>query len=101
STTPIFIGSMPHVVAEGGWNTSFTFVNKSAAAAQTRLNLYDPNDNPLVLPLTLPEQSAIPTTTAVVSQTLAANASLIVQASGPAPQYLEGSAQLSATGSVD
>jgi len=101
STTPIFIGSMPHLVAEGGWLTTFTFVNKSAAAAQTRLNLYDPSGNPLALPLTLPQQSAVPNTASVVNQTLAANASLIVQASGPAPQYLEGSAQLSATGAVD
>ena len=101
STTPNFVGSMPHVVSDGGWSTTFTFVNKSASAAQTRLNLYNPSGNPLPLSLTLPQQSPNPTTLNAANQNLAGNASWIVQASGTGPQFVEGSAQLASTGAVD
>jgi virginiamycin B lyase len=101
SIIPNFIGSMPHVVSDGGWSTTFTFVNKGPSAAQARLNLYDSNGTPLSLALTLPQQSATPSNSNAASSTLAADASWIVQASGSGPQYSEGSAQLSATGAVD
>ncbi len=101
STTPNFVGSMPHLVSDGGWSTTFTFVNKSTSAAQTRLNLYDPNGSPLSLSLTLPQQSPNPSTQNAASQNLAGNASWIVQASGSGPQFFEGSAQLASTGAVD
>jgi photosystem II stability/assembly factor-like uncharacterized protein len=99
-----FVGSMPHLAAEGGWNTTFTLVNKSSASVQTRPNLFGYDGSPLALPLTFPQ---LPPTAgsllgASVDRTLAANASLIVQASGPASvPYLEGSAQLAATGAID
>ncbi len=99
--TPTFIGSMPHLAALGGWNTSFTFVNKGTTAASLSNNLYAPNGSQLPLPIVFP-QTGTSTTTASVTQTVAANASFVMQATGTASvPYLEGSAQLAATGNVD
>ena len=98
---PTFIGSMPHLAALGGWNTSFTFVNKGASAASMVNNLYSPNGSPLPLPIVF-QQTGTNTTAPSVTQTLAPNASFVMQATGTATvPYLEGSAQLAATGNVD
>ncbi len=103
------IGSMPHLAAEENWLTTFTLVNKGAAAATARLSLFgDPADasgnGPLTLPLTFPQQASAtgPILAASFDQTLAANASLIVTTAGPrTPPVQVGSAQLAATGPVD
>jgi hypothetical protein len=99
-----FIGSMPHLAAEDGWNTTFTLVNKSAASVDTRSSLFTDLGGPLTLPLTFPQQpsTAGPVLGASLDQTLAANASFIVEASGPDSAPLaEGSAQIAATGTMD
>jgi len=103
-TAQSFVGSMPHVLAEGGWNTTFTLVNKSSGSVVARPSLFDDNGNSLALPLTFPQQasSSSPLVGASVDQTLASNASFLVQASGPAAgPYVEGSAQIFGTGAVD
>ncbi len=104
-----FVGSMAHLAAEENWTTTFTLVNKSASAATARLSFagdaLDPTGNgALALPLVFPQQSgaAGPLLAASFDQALAANASLIVATGGPqTPPVLVGSAQLSATGTVD
>jgi hypothetical protein len=95
-----FVGSMPHLAAEGGWLTTFTFVNKSTAASTTRTNLFSPGGGALQLPVTLLQQpsTAGPLLASSLDQTIAPNAQFIMQASGSAQVYLEGSAQLNATG---
>jgi hypothetical protein len=99
--TQTLIGSMPHVAAEGGWTTTFTFVNKGTSAATAQNNLFAPNGGPLSVLINLP-QSGGSTTASTITQAMASNASFIMQATGPAGvPYLEGSAQLSATGNVD
>jgi hypothetical protein len=96
-------GFMPHLAAEGGWLTTFTLVNKGSFAADTQLSLTDDNGNPLAVPLAFPQQPSVsPVTEASLDQTIAPNASLIVQASGPANiPYVEGSAQMTSAGAVD
>ncbi len=99
-----FIGSMPHLAAEGGWLTTFTFVNKSSSTATTRTNLFAPTGSALQLPIALPQQSAIngDVLASSLDQTIAPNAQFVMQATGPANvAYLEGSAQLAATSNVD
>jgi hypothetical protein len=99
-----FIGSMPHLAAEGGWLTTFTFVNKSSSAATTRTNLFAPTGAALQLLIALPQQSAIngDVLASSLDQVIAPNAQFVMQATGPANvSYLEGSAQLNATGNVD
>ena len=39
-----FIGSMPHLAAEGGWLTTFTFVNKGGTAAIARASFFRHRD---------------------------------------------------------
>jgi len=105
SVTLGLIGSMPHLAAEGGWNTTFTIVNKGATSAQTQLNLFDDNGNPLPLPLTFPQivpPPPVPASQTSATTTLVSNASWIVEASGPpSVPYYEGSAQLNALGNLD
>jgi hypothetical protein len=98
-----FIGSMPHLAAEGGWLTTFTFVNKSSTVQTARTNLFTPAGAALPLPIALPQQTAIngDLLASSLDQTIAANAQFVMQATGPANvPYLEGSAQLNATGTV-
>jgi hypothetical protein len=104
-----FIGSMPHIAAEENWVTTFTVVNKGAVSAAARLSFFgDPNDvsgsGPLTLPLTFPQQAEAsgPLLAASLDNTIAANASLTMVTAGPqVPPVEMGSAQLSASGSVD
>jgi hypothetical protein len=107
-TATTLVGSMGHLAAEENWTTTFTLVNKGEAAAQATLNFFgdasDPTGNgPLALPLTFPQLGATNLYPASsYSQTIAANASLIVATTGPqTPPVLVGSAQLLAAGAVD
>jgi len=98
------IGSIPHLAAEPGWLTTFTFVNKSATSAISRTSLLAANGSAFTLPVSLPQQPSIsgPILTSSLDQTIAPSATFVVQVSGsPSAQYLEGSAQLAATGAVD
>jgi hypothetical protein len=104
-----FIGSMPHIAAEENWTTTFTLVNKGAAAAQSQLSLFgdalDPTGNgPLTLPLDFPQQPppSGPLLASSFTGTVAANASLVIDTGGPqTPPVLVGSAHLAATGALD
>ncbi|HEV2202666.1 MAG TPA: hypothetical protein VGR73_22845 [Bryobacteraceae bacterium] len=102
-----FIGSMPHVPAETGWNTTFTFVNKGMAAATVDTNLFARDGTPLVLPLTLPQQQGDVLLTSTLGGIIAPNATFVIEASsvieaaGLVNTTAEGSAQLSADGTVD
>ena len=99
-----FIGSMPHLAAEGGWDTTFTFVNKSTVSATARTSLFASTGTGLSLPIDLPQEpvSASPVLASSLDQSIAPNASFVMEATGPATvQYLEGSAQLAANGAID
>jgi hypothetical protein len=106
---PPFVGSMGHIAAEGDWTTTFTLVNKGAAASQAQLNFFgdaaDPGGNgPLALPLVFSQPGVDPLIASSFGQTIAANASLIITTGGPqslAGQTLTGSAQLGASGAID
>lgn len=97
------VGSMAHLVSNQDWTTTFTLVNTSAGDAQTELNLWGDNGNPLPLPLALTQQGATESlvTTPSFDWTLASNASLIVQTDSSTSAPLQtGSAQLGATSGV-
>lgn len=93
-------GSLAHVATAGGWQTAFTLVNTGATSAQATLRFFDDNGSPVPLPLLFP-QTGTTQTTATVTQTLTAGASLIIQTQGPsAATAVTGSAQLTASGQV-
>ena len=105
-TKTTFVGSMGHLAAEENWTTTFTLVNKGGAAAQATLNFFgdatDPSGNgPLALPLVFPQQGGNIFLSTIASQSVPANASLIVANAGPqTPPVLVGSAQLAAAGAI-
>ncbi len=102
-----FAGSIPHLAAEDGWNTTFTLVNKGVGPVVARTSLFAPDGTPLVVPVNLPQQpvtTELPVTSSL-DQSIAPNALFVVEAEGPANvPTVEGSAQLNttaATGAVD
>jgi hypothetical protein len=105
---PPFVGSLGHLAAEENWTTTFTLVNKGGTTSPVLLSFFgdasDPSGiGPLTLPLVFPQQApASPMLASSYSQTIAANASLIVATGGPqTPPVLVGSAQLAANGAID
>src|SRR5262249_55811367 len=96
-------GLVPHLAAEGGWNTTFTLVNKGSFDAATQLSLLDSNGNNLTVPFLFPQQGSGTTATeSSAFQTIGANASWIAEAAGPATvPFVEGSALMSSSGAVD
>jgi len=93
-------GSITHVAYNGGWTSAFYLVNTGNAAAQFTLSFFDENGITLPVPLFLP-QSGANTTTAALTQTLAAGAMLVVNTQAPDAQALViGSAQLTTTGNI-
>ena len=94
-------GSMAHVAEGGGWQTTFTLINAGTASSQVELSFYDNNGNALSLPLTY-VQSGTKTTTATVTRTIAAGATLVILTQGSSTGPLvEGSAQLTTNGSAN
>lgn len=93
-------GSMAHVASAGGWQTTFTFVNAGATAADITVTFTGDSGAALSLPLSFP-QTGTNTTASTVTRTLAPNASLVIATQGSNSQALvTGSALLATTGSV-
>ena len=93
-------GSITHVAYNGGWTSVFYLVNTGNAAAQFTLSFFDENGSTLPVPLFLP-QSGANTTTAALTQTLAAGAMLAAETQAQDSQALKiGSAQLATTGNI-
>ena len=93
-----FMGSMPDVVTEENWTSTFTLFNKGGAAAQTNLSITGDNGVALPIPLSLSTGASV---TASLNSTVPANGSLVAVSSGPAPSVVQGGAQLTASGPVD
>lgn len=99
-----FIGSMPHFAAGNEWKTEFTVVNKGAATATARLTFFGDPGGPVTVPIIFPQEPPAPGPELAVSfdRSLAANATLIVDtAVTPTPPAQVGSANLTATGTMD
>jgi len=94
-----FVGSMPHLAAEGGWNTTFTLVNKGATDAIARTSLFASDGTPLALPVDFPAGTFL---TSSFDQSIRPSGLFVLDAAGPANiPFVEGSAQLAASGAVD
>src|SRR5437868_6069731 len=91
-----FVGSMAHLAAQENWTSTFTMVNKSAAAVETRLSFFGDPSGLLTLPLAFPQLPAsLPLLGASLDRALAANASLVIDTAGPQISPVQvGSAQL-------
>jgi hypothetical protein len=95
-------GSIAHLASGGdGWQTTFVLVNTGTSAAPFTLSFFkDLSGAPLSLPLTFPQPSGgAPTVAKLVTQTLAAGATLVIVSNGAA-NLLTGSAQLTTAGNI-
>ncbi len=93
-------GSIAHIAAANGWQTTFVLVNTGTGTSHLHLALFDDGGSPLPLSLSFP-QTGTNSTASSVDQNLAAGATLLVQASGPlANPVVTGSAQLSTSGNI-
>ncbi|HEV2200186.1 MAG TPA: hypothetical protein VGR73_10210 [Bryobacteraceae bacterium] len=94
------VGSMPHIAAGNGWQTTFVLVNTGSIAADASLKFFDDNGNPLSLPLTFPQTGTAATESSAV-ESIASGASVWVETSGAlGTALLTGSAQLTTTGVI-
>ena len=102
-TTFTGAGTIAEVESAGGWQTTITLVNSSAAPALARLSFFDNSGNPLTLPLTFPQltSSSGPTLAASIDRTVNPLSVLVIQSTGSAGQTTQtGSAQLLTAGAL-
>jgi hypothetical protein len=99
-------GSMAQLASAGSWTTTITLVNTGTMPAQARLNFFDNNGNPLLLPLSFPASSGGPSPFVVLlastlDRMLDPGAELVIQSTGPNNQpTLVGWAQLLTNGTI-
>ena len=95
-------GSLAHLTSGGGWETSIAVVNLGPASTSMSLNFFGDSGSPLTLPLTFPQGALGPSSVPSVSQTLEANAMLLLDTNPPASVPLsEGWANLTSGGDVN
>jgi hypothetical protein len=102
STSLTLAGSMAQIASAGGWDTSLTLVNLGTTSGEALLNFYANNGNTLPLPFTFPQQPSSGTTVeATLDQNINANATLVLDTTGPATQTAAvGAAQLLTRGDI-
>jgi sugar lactone lactonase YvrE len=96
--------SLPHLATGGGWTTRYAFTNVGSTAAQIRFTIFDEAGNPLLVPLSFPQNSGNsgPVLASSIDRTLAPGALLIMEAQVPFTiPAKQGWAQLLTDGSVD
>jgi hypothetical protein len=93
-------GSAAHIAVANHWKTTIVLVNTGGSSAQAHVRFYNDNGNPLTLPLTFP-QGGSPTSASAVDRTLTANATLVMESTGPDTNPVQvGSMQLTTDGKV-
>jgi hypothetical protein len=91
-------GSMPHVVAGGGWQTTFVLVNTGVTSSSVQLTFWNDSGSPLSMPLVFPEPRGS-ATAASIAETIPAGGSVRITA--PDTEALrQGWGILSTTGDV-
>ena len=91
---------MAHIAVANHWKTTIVLVNAGSSSAQAHVRFYDDNGNPLTLPLTFP-QGGTPASASGVDRTLAANATLVMESTGPDTNPVQvGSMQLATDGKI-
>ena len=100
SAAPVFTtaeaqgGTIPHIVTNGGYKTTFVIVNTSSIPTVATLNLFDETGSALAATMSLP-QSGTTVTGATVARTLAPQGMLLIEMPGADNlPLMVGSAQL-------
>ena len=96
------LGSMAQIASAGGWDTLLTLVNTGTAPAEAIVNFSGNDGSALSLPFTFPQTSTGPLLGSTFDQTISANATLLLDTTGPSSQAsLAGAAQLMAASGVN
>src|SRR5262249_39875504 len=97
------VGSLAHVASEGTWTFFLDLINLGVSQAQARVNFFDDAGDPLLMPLTFPQQEGVPAPLlgATLERPIAPNAQIVLKSAGSHDTVpLTGSGQLLAGGSV-
>jgi hypothetical protein len=96
-------GSMAQIASAGGWDTTFTLVNLASSIGTAQLNFYSNDGSVPLLPFTMPQESSAGATLAqTFNESLAPNASLLLDTTGSVTNASTvGSAQLLTSGGID
>lgn len=73
-------GSIPHIVAGGGWQTTFVLVNTATTPSTAQLSFWDDSGSPLSMPLVSPDLG-LSTTAPSIAETIPGGASITLTAS--------------------
>jgi hypothetical protein len=79
SSKPVNVGSIPHIVSGGGWQTTFVLVNTAMTPSPAQLSFWDDRGSPLLIPLALPGSNQS-TTDSSIQETIPGGASITVTA---------------------
>ena len=94
-------GSAAQLASGHYWETTLTLVNKGNFSARAKVEFFDNQGNPLVLPVTFPATPGVPAVMiSTLERTLAAGASLSFSSTGPVDIETVGWARLSSDGDV-
>ncbi len=94
-------GSMPQIVSGAGWDTSLTLVNLGSQSPATLNFFADPGGSPLSLPFTFPQGSLGATNGASLTETIGANALLMLDTAASSASSQVGWSQLQTAGDVN
>jgi hypothetical protein len=103
STTPGFrdVGSMAQIASGNYWKTTITLVNHGATAATARVNFFDNDGRPLLLPITYPSlPPANPVMLSTVERSIEPSASFSFSTTGPDDVGVVGWAQMLSDGDI-
>jgi hypothetical protein len=93
-------GSVAHFASGEGWKTTVVLVNTGTSSAQAHVRFLDDNGGPLQVPLVFP-QTGGSAASSQVDQTIAANASFVIESAGLDNLPVQsGSVQLTTDGNV-
>ena len=94
-------GSAAQIASGHYWETTITLVNKGNSLARAKVDFFDDQGNPLVLPVTFPASPGVPAVmTPTLERTLVPGASLSLSSTGPVDIETVGWARLSSDGDV-
>jgi trimeric autotransporter adhesin len=94
------IGSFAQLASGGGWTTTITLINLSAATVNAQINFYSTSGSALVLPITF-SQFGITQTTASAAITLSPSQSVVVQSQAAGSTVNVGWIDVQGTGPLD
>jgi hypothetical protein len=93
------IGSFAQIASGGGWKTTVTLINVSAAVVIARINFYADDGSPLTLPLVFPRTGSV-TTSSFADVAIAANSSIVLASEAPTAAIAVGWADIQASGAL-